>query len=80
MNNTPIINTAQPPQVPAPKLDIKNTTEIKCDKCGSEAFIEAFLFRGVSAIASGTGKAGFWPLNIFCCAARVSATKLRRQE
>jgi ribosomal protein L37E len=66
--NTPLINTNQPSTIAAPKLDIKNTTEVKCEKCGGESFIESFIFRGVSAIASGTGKAGFWPINIFCCA------------
>ena len=60
------INPSEPTS--APKLDIKNTTEIRCEKCNGESFTEAFLFRGVSALASGTGKAGFWPINIFACA------------
>ncbi len=51
------------------KIDIKQTTQTVCEKCGGEAFQEAFMLRKVSAIVSPNGQVGFLPVQIFGCMA-----------
>lgn len=52
-----------------PSLDIKSTTEVKCESCGCNSFIEAMLLRRVSALLTDTGKEGFLPIQVFACSA-----------
>lgn len=66
--NTPLINTNQPMSMQQQKpIDIKLTGEVKCEICGCGAFQDAIILRSVSAILSGTGKAGFMPIQILVC-------------
>lgn len=44
------------------------TDPIKCEKCGGEAFVPAFLLRKVSALVSPTGKETVLPIQLFACA------------
>lgn len=66
MNNQP--NTEKL----SPQVDVKNTTPIVCEKCGSQTFFyqQTVMLRNVSAILSPSGKAGILPVPIsFSCAA-----------
>jgi DNA-directed RNA polymerase subunit RPC12/RpoP len=65
-----------PNQLPTEKLnaqvDIKNTSPIKCEKCGGESFFyqQTVMLRSVSAIVSPSGKTGILPIPVpFSCAA-----------
>lgn len=51
-----------------PSFDITKTTAEVCESCKSEAFIQAFLLRKVSALLTETGKEGFLPVQVFACA------------
>jgi hypothetical protein len=62
-------STQGPPSSQQPNIDIKQTTETLCEKCEGDAFQESVILRGVSALMSGTGKAGFLPIQVFACAA-----------
>jgi len=48
-------------------VSLDQTDEIKCDKCGSNAFHPAFLLRKVSALISPTGKETVIPIQVFAC-------------
>jgi len=50
-------------------FDITKTTPETCEKCGSEAFVQALMMRRVSALLTDTGKEGFIPVQVFSCAA-----------
>jgi uncharacterized Zn finger protein len=52
-----------------PTLNIKSTTEVKCDSCNCNSFIEAVLLRKVSALLTDTGKEGYLPIQVFACSA-----------
>ena len=65
--NTPLINQNQPTQIKTPQLDINQTKEVVCEACGGIAFIECTVLRRVSAILSGSGKEGFFPIQSYGC-------------
>lgn len=48
-------------------LSLDQTKPIKCDACGHEAFIEALHLRKVSALLTGTGQPGIYPIQVFAC-------------
>lgn len=50
-----------------PKIDLNQTTEVTCDKCGGVTFQEAMQLRKVSALLTGTGQPGLVPIPVFCC-------------
>jgi hypothetical protein len=50
-----------------PQIDISQTKEVICEACGGIAFVECVVLRRVSAIVSGTGKEGFFPVTSFGC-------------
>lgn len=52
-----------------PRIDIKNTTAIKCEKCDSEIFIPAFYMRKLSALMNPEGQDAVIPVQTFVCGA-----------
>ena len=50
-----------------PRLDIKQTTEVCCDECGSDKFNVVFKVRKIAALLSPSGKEGYVPLQTFEC-------------
>ena len=44
-----------------PRLDIKQTTEVDCDECGSDKL------RKIAALLSPSGQEGYVPLQTFEC-------------
>lgn len=50
-----------------PKINLNQTTAIKCEKCGCETFMEAVMLRKVSPILTGTGQPGIIPIPTFVC-------------
>ena len=51
------------------KLDIKQTTPIKCDNegCESDVFIPAMKFRRVPKLLTGSKEDQIYPVQIFMC-------------
>ena len=48
-------------------IDVSQTTEMKCDKCGNNTFKQSMMLRKVSAIVSPTGQAGLVPVQVYSC-------------
>jgi hypothetical protein len=61
------MNPTNPNRQAVPDIDLANTTAVACEKCNCESLFQAFHLREVSAIASGTGKAGMIPIQVFAC-------------
>jgi hypothetical protein len=53
----------QLPQRPQPKIGIKDTTEVVCDKCQHNVFNMGLYLRKVSPLLSGTGKPSYLPID-----------------
>ena len=51
------------PQRPQPKIGIKDTTEVICEKCQNNVFNLGILLRKVSPILTGTGKPSYLPID-----------------
>lgn len=56
-------NVEQGMRPPQPKLGIKDTTEVVCDKCGHNVFNHGLFLRKVSPLLSGTGKPSYLPID-----------------
>lgn len=56
--------TGRPPQA---RIDIRQTTGLSCDECGSESFMPVVFIRHVSAILSPNGEEQSTPLSSFQC-------------
>jgi uncharacterized Zn finger protein len=52
----------------APQIGLNNTTPIKCEKCESEFFVEAYNLRKASKLLTGTSKDMVVPIPLFRCA------------
>lgn len=50
-----------------PKIDLSVTTPVACDKCQGQTFIEATMFRKVSALLTDNGQEGLVPIPIVSC-------------
>ena len=48
-------------------VDISQTTEMKCDKCGNNTFKQTMMLRKMSAIVSPNGKETIIPVGVFAC-------------
>lgn len=48
-------------------INLEDTTEITCDKCGSATFHEAVLLRSISRFITGTAQDGMMPIPVFAC-------------
>ena len=46
-------------------VDISQTTEMKCDKCGNNTFKQTMMLRKVSAIVSPNGQETIIPVGVF---------------
>lgn len=55
------------PEIQQPKINLDQTTAIKCEKCGCEVFTEGVVLRKVSPILTGTGQPGVIPIPVFYC-------------
>lgn len=55
------------PTILPKEIDIKSTDAVVCEKCENDTFQPAVLMRKVSAFLTGTGKAGFYPIQTFAC-------------
>lgn len=47
---------------------LNQTTPIKCENCGNEIFIPAYILRRVSKILIASQDDGIIPINTFACA------------
>jgi len=59
-----------PPPVPQePQLNIKpeDLTDYTCNNCGNQTFVQAFVFKTLSAVMSPDGKERMIPLQVFKC-------------
>ena len=56
-------------QLRGPGVDIKQTTEVKCDKCGNVTFNQGMFLRKVSAIVNPEGRDAYLPVPTFTCTA-----------
>lgn len=50
------------------RLDITQTTEVKCDKCENVVFVEGMFMRRASALLTGAAKDAYVPIPTFYCA------------
>jgi hypothetical protein len=48
-------------------ISLDQTTAVVCENCGSSSFQEAFHLRKVSALLTGTGQPGIYPIPVFIC-------------
>ncbi len=51
-----------PPRTPQPRVNLKDTTEVVCEKCQNNVFNMGMYMRKVSALMTGTGKPAFVPI------------------
>jgi hypothetical protein len=51
-----------------PKIDIKNTTAVKCEECECEYFVQATQFRKASRLLTGNSKDTMIPIPTMRCA------------
>lgn len=51
-----------------PAIQLKDTEELVCEKCGCKVFQEGVMIRKVSALLTGQGKPGLVPIPVFLCA------------
>ena len=48
-------------------VDISQTTEMKCEKCGNNTFKQTMMLRKLSAIVSPNGQETIIPIAVFAC-------------
>ncbi len=58
----------QQPQQPQINIDLKNSEDIKCDKCEHLYFSPVVLIKRVSPLVSPTGEEMLAPIQTFQCA------------
>lgn len=49
------------------RLDISQTSEVVCDTCGNNCFLESLLVRKVPGLAVGSSQPQYVPLQVFSC-------------
>ena len=49
-------------------VDINQTTEVICEKCGGKIFEQGLVIRKASGILTGQSKPSYIPIPIFKCA------------
>lgn len=49
------------------RLDISQTSEVVCDACGNNCFVESLLIRKVPGLAMGSSQPQYAPLPVFSC-------------
>ena len=50
-----------------PQVDLRNTEEVVCPKCGGKVFNQGLMLRKVSPLLTGTGQPGLIPIPVFEC-------------
>lgn len=48
-------------------VDPSQTTEVRCDNCDCDVFVQALKMRKISAILSPTGEESYIPVPVFAC-------------
>lgn len=48
-------------------IDINSIPSVKCEKCESERFQQAFIIKKLSALTSPNGREGMIPITTFAC-------------
>lgn len=66
MNDNNITNMDGTPYM-QPKITLKDTAEVVCEKCQGNTFQEASLLRSVSPLLSGQNKTSYIPIPVFIC-------------
>jgi hypothetical protein len=61
---TNILNNTDKPNV---RVTINDTSEVICEQCSGNTFIESVLLRKVSALLTGAEKDAYIPIPVFCC-------------
>jgi len=64
-----MIQTQGPDGQQQMNVDISQTTEMKCEKCGNNTFKQTMMLRKLSAIVSPSGKETIIPVGVFACEA-----------
>jgi uncharacterized Zn finger protein len=49
-------------------INLEDTTEITCEKCGSNVFNQGVMLRSISRFITGTQQDGVMPIPVFACA------------
>lgn len=49
-------------------IDLSQTTEEVCEKCGNNTFVQVYQMRKLSALLSPTGQETMIPIQVFACA------------
>lgn len=49
------------------QVNLKDTEEVVCPKCGGKVFNQGLMLRKVSALLTGTGQPGLIPITVFEC-------------
>jgi|TARA_R100001126_G_C4806577_1_gene139663 hypothetical protein len=62
-----MIQTQGPDGQQQMNVDISQTTEMKCEKCGNNTFKQTMMLRKLSAIVSPNGKETIIPVGVFAC-------------
>jgi len=52
---------------PGLQVDISKTTELVCESCGNDTFVQVYKIRKLSALLSPTGKPTMIPMQVFTC-------------
>jgi hypothetical protein len=62
-----MIQTQGPDGQQQMNVDISQTTEMKCEKCGNNTFKQTMMLRKLSAIVSPNGQETIIPVGVFAC-------------
>ena len=63
------LGNVAPNQQQQVKIDLKQTTAIKCEECENEIFMQAMKFRKVPKLMAGAQEDQILPVQVFICTA-----------
>ena len=49
------------------KVELKDTSDVGCEKCGHKLFTQLMMFKKLSAVMSPTGQESMIPIQVFAC-------------
>ncbi len=49
------------------KVELKDTSDVSCEKCGHKLFTQLMMFKKLSAVMSPTGQESMIPIQVFAC-------------
>lgn len=67
MNNTGMVGQNSN-KLGQPKIQLQDTEQVVCEKCGGKVFQEGLMLRRIPALLTGQGKPGIVPIPTFFCA------------